>query len=183
MEFEEINLQLKIDMESSIENLEKNLSKIFLGAANPALFSTLQVDYYGSPSEINTICSITFSGSQQLILKPYDQSIMKEIKDCIERQRFNVTVQDEGDKLRISFPTLTTEKRKETVKQLSVFKESSKISIRNARQQALKSLKKIENISEDDEKRYEQSIQKNTNEFNAKIEKLVQAKEAELLKI
>lgn len=175
--------ELKLDCEEAIESLEKSLSRVSVGTANPLMFSSLKVMYYDSPTPIGDISSITHPEAQQLIIKPFDKSLVKDIQTLIVKQNYSVTIQDEGDKLRIIFPQLTTEKRKESVKQLSSIKEQSKIKIRNARHAIFKKIKLDEELSEDMEKNYQNELQKVIDSYIAKVDQIIKQKEEQLMKI
>lgn len=183
MEFEIYELELKTDSDDGIKNLEKNLSKITLGGANPQIISTLNIDYYGSPTPVGDLVSISHPEAQQLLIKPFDPTITKEVLSVISKQNYALTVQDEGDKIRLIFPTLTTEKRKETIKQLSTIKEQAKIKIRNARQTVLKKIKNDESLSEDQAKQYQDQVQKIVDQYTDKIDQLIKEKEEQLMKM
>lgn len=183
MEFNHYQELLLIEAESAIENLEKNLSKINVGTANPQLFTSLKIMYYDSPTPLGDIASISHPEPQQLVIKPFDKSIVKDINEVIVKQNYNVTVQDEGDKLRIIFPMLTTERRKESVKNLSSVKEQAKIKIRNARQDVLKKIKSDEELSEDLERQYQNEVQKIVDDYSKKIDQIIKTKEEQLMKI
>lgn len=183
MDFNVYKEEFILDCEEAIESLERMLSRVSVGTANPQMFSTLKVNYYDSLTPIGDICSISHPEPQQLIIKPFDKNMIKDINTLIVKQNYSVTVQDEGDKLRIIFPLLTTEKRKESVKQLSSIKEQAKIKIRNARQSILKKIKVDEELSEDIEKQYQNNIQKLVDVYNDKIEIQVKQKEEQLMKM
>lgn len=183
MEFEIYKEELILDCEDSIENFEKQLSKVSVGTANPQLFSQLKVNYYDSLTPIGDICSITHPEAQQLIIKPFDRQVTKDIYNQIIKQNYAVTVQDEGDKLRIIFPQLTTERRKESVKQLATIKEQAKVRIRNARQSILKKIKSDEELSEDMEKDYQNRVQKIVDSYVQKIDQINKLKEDQLMKM
>lgn len=183
MNFDEYELELKLECDEAIDNLEKNLSKISVGGANPKLISSLKVNYYDSLTPIGDIASISHPEAQQLLVKPFDRSIIKEIYNMIVKQNYSLTVQDEGDKLRIIFPILTTERRKESVKQLSIVKEQAKIKIRNARQSILKKIKSDDSLSEDLEKDYQDGVQKIVDKYVLNIDQIVKQKEEQLMKM
>ncbi len=183
MEFNVYKEELLLDSEEAIEWLEKSLSRVSVGTANPQMFSVLKVMYYDSLTPIGDLCSITHPEAQQLIIKPFDKELVKDIYILIIKQNYSVTVQDEGDKLRIIFPQLTTDKRKESIKQLSTIKEQAKIKIRNARQDVLKKIKNDEELSEDLQKHYQNEVQKIVDNYSTKIENIVKQKEEQLMKI
>ncbi len=169
--------------EEALEQLERSLSRVNLGTANPQLFSILKVMYYDSPTLIGDLCSITHPEAQQLIIKPFDKSLNKDIYNLILKQNYSITIQDEGDKLRVIFPQLTTDKRKEAIKNLSSYKEQSKIKIRNNRQNILKKIKNDKELTEDMEKHYQNEIQKIVDQYNEKIDSSIKNKEDLLMKM
>lgn len=175
--------ELILSCDEAIEYLEKSLSKISLGTANPQMFSMLQFSYYGSSTLIGDVCSITHPESHQLIIKPFDKTVVKDIYATILKQNYGVTVQDEGDKLRIIFPILTTERRKEIVKSLSTYKEETRIKIRNGRQAILKQLKNDKELSEDDHKFYQNEIQKVVDQYINNVDQIMKEKEEQLMKL
>lgn len=183
MEFNVYKEEFILECEQGIEFLEKSLSRVSVGSANPQMFSMLKVNYYDTLTPIGDVCSITHPEAQQLIIKPFDKELTKEIYTVILKQNYSITVQDEGDKLRIIFPLLTTEKRKESVKQLSTIKEQAKVKIRNIRQSILKKIKADEELSEDMEKQYQNDIQKFVDQYNQKIDQIVKEKEEQLMKM
>ncbi len=183
MEFTVFKEELILECEKAIESLEKSLSRISIGVANPQMFSTLKVLYYDSPTPIGDVCSISHPEPQQLIIKPFDKELTRDIYSLLTKQNFSVTIQDEGDKLRIIFPPMTTEKRKESVKQLSIFKEQAKIKIRTARQSIIKKIKSVDEISEDIQKSYQNDVQKIVDDYSSKIDSIIKNKEDQLMKI
>ena len=183
MEFNVYKEEFVLSCEEAIEQLEKSLSRINLGTANPQLFSVLKVMYYDTPTPICDISSITHPEAQQLIIKPFDKSLNKDIYNVILKQNYSITVQDEGDKLRIIFPQLTTDKRKEAIKNLSSYKEQGKIKIRNNRQNILKKIKNDKELTEDMEKQYQNEIQKIVDQYNNKIDLSIKNKEDQLMKM
>lgn len=183
MEFSFYKEELILECEEALDNLEKHLSKISLGTANPQMFSRLEFSYYDSPTMIGDVCSITHSEPQTLIIKPFDKQTVKDIYSTIVKQNFLVTIQDEGDKLRIIFPQLTTEKRKQTIKELSSIKEQAKIKVRQARQTILKKIKNDEELTEDMQKNFQNQIQNLIDEYTNKIDQIIKLKEEQLMKI
>ena len=183
MEFTEYELELKVAADEAITNLERNLSKITLGGANPQLVSGLQIDYYGSLSPVGDLVAISHPEAQQLLVKPFDPTIVKPLYNLIAKQNYALTIQDEGDKLRLIFPVLTTEKRRETTKQLSTIKEQAKIKVRNARHAVLKRIKTDSTLSEDLEKQYQEQVQTIVDQYTHKIDALVKDKEIQLMKM
>ena len=140
-------------MEKTIESLKKDLSIIRTGRANPAILNNVTVDYYGVPTPINQMSSISVPEAQQLVIKPYDKSTLKNIEKAIQTADLNLTPLNDGVVIRINFPALTEARRKELAKEVKNTGENAKVAIRNIRRDVNEQLKKIEKnkeISEDD---------------------------------
>ena len=183
MEFSTYQNELKAEGDAALKNLERNLSKIALGGANPQIISTLKLDYYGTITPIGDLVSITHPEPQQLVVKPFDHGIVRDVYNLITKQQYSLTVQDEGDKIRLIFPTLTTEKRKETIKQLATIKEQAKIKVRNSRHAVLKKIKNDESLSEDMQKQFHNDIQEIVDQYIHQIDQIIKDKEEQLMKI
>ncbi len=181
-----ILLETEEKMEHAIEALQRELSKVRTGRANPKLLESVMVDYYGAPTPITQVGSIGVPEPTQLIIKPYDKSIVGAIEKAILAANIGVTPQNEGHQLRIVLPPLTTERRKQLVKEISKTGEQFKIEIRNVRRDgndAIKKLEKASEISEDDSKGYQDDIQELTDNYSKQIEELVKEKEEDILSI
>lgn len=181
MEYELYEISFIEDLKKSISFLELQLSRVSSSGANPQLFNNLKITYYDELTPIGDLCTITIPESQQLLLKPFDKESLRDIYKVIEKQNYSISLMDEGHQIRISFPLLTTEKRKESVKQLSTIKEAAKLKIRAARQSVLKLMKSDEELSEDVLKMFQNSVQKKTDEYSSIIDKKIEEKEKELL--
>lgn len=183
MELELYKMDAEDKMEHSVSSYQSNISKISTGRANPAILDSVKVVYYETPTPINEIASISVPEPRQLLIKPFDMSINKDIVSAINNSNLGVQAVDEGEKTRISFPELTTERRRELVKSLSKYTEQAKISIRSARADANKGIKADDELSEDVEREYLESIQQLTNTYITKIDELTKAKEKDLMTI
>ena len=183
MEYELYELEAQDKMEQAIESYRSNLSKISAGRANPQLLSSIKVIYYETLTPLVEIAAISVPEPRQLLIKPFDRSVNKDIVSAINKASLGVNAVDEGDKARITIPEVTTQRRKELVKSLAKFTEQGKIQVRNARQEANKAIKADDELSEDVEKSYLEEIQKLTNKFTTKVDEMTKAKEKDLMTI
>ena len=183
MEIELYKMDAEEQMQKAISSYEGNITKISTGRANPAILNSVKVIYYDAPTPINELANISVPEPRQLLIKPFDLSINKDIASSINNSNLGVQGVDEGDKVRISFPELTTERRKELVKSLSKYTEQAKVLIRSARQDANKSIKSDEELSEDLERNFLDEIQNLTNIYISKVDELTKTKEKDLMTI
>ena len=173
-------------MEKVMTFLKEELASIRAGRASAAVLDRITVEYYGSESPINQVASITAPDPHMLVIQPWDASLVKEIEKAILKSELGITPTNDGKSVRLSFPALTEERRKELVKSVAKKAEDAKVGIRNARRDALDAFKKQEKngeITEDDLKGIEKDIQKMTDDFIKRIEDGVKEKEKEILAI
>ncbi len=171
-------------MARTVEALEKEFKKVRTGRASLALFEGIRVDYYGTPTPLNQMASLSIPESRLVIIQPWDQTVIGEIEKEILRSELGLTPMNDGNVIRISIPPLTEERRKELVKVVRKIDEEYKVSIRNIRRDAnelLKSMKKDGDISEDDFFKAQGEIQKITDEYIKLAEQTCQGKEKEVL--
>jgi ribosome recycling factor len=161
---------------------KNKLSRINTGRANPMILSSVKINYYDSLMAITELASISVSGGTQLIIKPFDHAITKDIVYSINSASLGVDAKDEGDKARINFPVMTREKRIILIKNMATSTEESRIEIRQARQTLSKVIKKNE-ISEDQERNFLKEMQELTNKYVEKIKDIKEEKEKELMEI
>lgn len=183
---DEILLDAEERMQGAIDSLHRELSRLRTGRANPQMLDPVRVDYYGAPTPLNQIGNIAVPEANQLVVKPYDRSIVKEVEKAILSSNLGVTPNNEGDQLRIVLPPLTEERRKELVKQVKKVGEDAKVSIRNIRRDANDAIKKLEKASElteDDSKSYQEDIQELTDQYIEKIGKETETKEKDLMTV
>ncbi|MEA4206435.1 ribosome recycling factor [Mycoplasma sp. 2045] len=167
--------------EKALSHYRFELSKISTGRANPQLIKGIRVNYYDTPTPLEELSNISVPEPQQLLIKPYDITSVKEINKALEKANLGVMPIDEGSQIRLNFPPLTTEKRKEMVKSLSKLTENAKVGVRNARQEVNKAIKADEELSEDEQKRYLDVIQKEVDKEISKIDKITSEKQEELM--
>jgi len=181
-----ILMETEEKMEERVEGLSHELAKIRTGRANPKMFDDVQVEYYGVLTPISQVGQITVPEPTQIVIKPYDKNLVKEIEKSIMAANLGINPGNEGHQLRIVFPPLTTERRKELTKKVKKYAEEAKISVRNIRRDgndAIKKLEKASEISEDDSKGYQEDIQELTNSYISKVEEVAKAKEADIMSL
>lgn len=170
-------------MTKAIGHVSNELTKIRAGKANPAMLDGIMVSYYGAMSPINQVSSITFPDARTIFIKPWEKGLIAEIEKSIMNANIGLTPQNDGQQVIINIPMLTEERRKQLVKQVHQECEHGKVSIRSIRKDTNETLKKIKGVSEDDVKNAEETVQKLTDEFIAKIESLMKRKEAEIMTV
>ncbi len=183
---EMILLNCEDRMDKTIQALERDFSKIRTGKANPAILNDVKVDYYGVPTPVTQVGSVSAPDAQSIVVKPWDTSILKELEKAIQTSGLGLNPLNDGKIIRIPIPPLTEATRKDLVKNSKKVAEDNKVAIRNVRRDAMEELKKLEKdgqISEDDLKRYEQEVQKLTDKFIEKIDKLAKEKEVDIMSI
>jgi len=169
-------------MKKSIDAFQKELATVRTGRANPNMLERVMVDYWGSPTPVNQVAGISVVEGRQLVIKPYDKSTLKNIEHAIFESNLGLTPQNDGQIIRIIVPPLTEERRKEFVKQVWKYAENAKVSLRNIRRSANDEIKKAD-VSEDDEKRGQERVQKLTDKYVKKIDELAKAKEKDLMTV
>ena len=173
-------------MEKSISSFSRELASIRAGRANAALLDRITVDYYGAPTPINQIAGISVPEARLLVLSPYDKSSLGDIEKAIMKSDIGITPTNDGSVIRLMIPALTEERRKELVKQVKAEAENAKVAIRNVRRDANDDAKKLEKngeITEDALRGLNDDIQKVTDEYIAKIDKIAKEKEEEVLSV
>lgn len=175
--------QASSKMEKAIESLRSNLSSIRTGRANPTILDKVNVEYYGSPTPINQMASIQVNEGRQLIIKPFDKTILKEMEKAINMSDIGLACQNDGDVLRINVPSLTEEKRKELTKEASKCGEEAKIAIRNIRRDANDLAKKDSELTDDEKKRMQDKIQELTDKYTKIIDQIVDEKSKDIMAI
>ena len=173
-------------MEKVIDNLETNYSEIRAGRANPAILNRVSVEYYGVPTPINQVASVSVPEARLIVIQPWDRSILSQIEKAIEKADIGIHPMNDGQVIRLSFPELTEERRKEIVKDVKKTAEEAKVAVRNVRRDEMDEAKaKLKNkeISEDEEKSLEDKIQKETDKYVAKIDEIADRKEKEIMSV
>ena len=173
-------------MKKSIGALKDTFATVRVGKASAAVLDRVTVEYYGTPTPIAQVGTISSPDPKTLVIQPWDGSILKEIEKAILKSELGLTPNNDGKLIRLNFPPLTEERRKELSKQVHKYAEEGKVAIRSIRRDAMeafKAQKKNGEITEDDLKRYEGDVQKTTDAHIAKIDQVIKNKEAEIMKI
>ena len=183
---DDVLLDAEERMTASVEHTRNELATIRTGRANPAMFNGVMADFYGAPTPINQMATISVPEPRMLLIKPYDMYTMGEIENAIRNSDLGVNPTDDGQVIRVSVPQLTEERRKELVKQAKQKGEDGKIAIRNVRRQGMEALKKIQkdgDAGEDEVLTAEKALDKTTQGYVGQIDEVVQRKENELLEV
>ena len=173
-------------MKKTIKVLKDELTGIRAGRANPAILDKLTVDYYGTPTPINQIASISVPEARVIMIQPWESKMIKDIEKEIQKSDIGINPNSDGTVIRLIFPMLTEERRKELTKVVKKYGEDAKIAVRSIRRdgiEQMKTLKKNSEITEDDLKNAEKDIQNLTDKYIEEIDKLIQLKEKEVLEV
>ncbi len=180
---DDIAIEAKGKMEKTINSLQGNLGTLRTGRASPAILAGVEIDYYGSPTPISQVSSITIPEPRQLLIKPYDKNDIKAIVSAINASNLGLNPINEGTVVRLIIPALTQERRVEISKQARKYGEEAKVAIRNIRRDYMDLVKEDDSMSEDYQKRVTDDIQKVTDEAIKNVDTVVADKEKELMSI
>ncbi len=173
-------------MNKAVHHLETEFSEIRAGRANPAVLDKVKVDYYGAPTAINQLAAVSVTEARTLIIQPWDASVLRSIEKAIQTSDIGINPQNDGKVIRMIFPPLTEDRRKEIVKEIAKMGEDAKVAVRAARREAmdkLKSMKKKSEITEDDQKDGEKKIQDITDKHIKNIDSLTDKKQKQIMEI
>ncbi|MCR5618263.1 MAG: ribosome recycling factor [Clostridiales bacterium] len=173
-------------MNKTMSNLAENFNAIRAGRANPHVLDKITVDYYGAPSPLNAVANIQVPEARMITLAPWDPSMLKEIERAIQSSDLGINPSNDGKIIRLVFPILTEERRKELVKVVKTYGEEAKVAIRNVRRDAIdkmRAVNKKKELTDDDLKEYEEKVQKITDKFVKDVDKACETKEKELMEI
>lgn len=172
-------------MEKAIAALKRDLATLRAGRAAPSLLDRIQVEYYGSMTPVNQLATVNTPDSRTLLIQPWDKSSIGAIEKAIQKSDIGITPANDGNAIRLSMPPLTEERRADLVKMTKKFGEEAKVAIRNIRRDANDDVKKLEKdqISEDESKRHQDDIQKLTDRFVTEVDKVLAAKEKEIMEV
>ena len=172
-------------MSKSLEVLKEEYASVRAGRANPHVLDKITVDYYGTQTPLAHISNISVQDARQLVISPWDASLVKEINKAIVASDIGINPTDDGRVIRLTFPQLTEERRRELVKSTKKLAEDAKVTARNARRDAIDQLKKLKNngLSEDEVASNEKEVQKTLDSYTAKIDVLMAEKEKDIMQI
>ena len=175
-------------MTTAVEILSRDLGSVRTGRATPALLDRIQVDYYGSPTPINGVANISAPDPRMVLVQPWDRSMLGPIEKAIQKSDLGINPTNDGQVIRLVLPQLTQDRRKELVKQVHQRSEEARVAVRNCRRDALEHLRKAENekdsgISQEDERRAQERLQKLTDGFIKRVEEVSKQKETEVMEV
>ena len=173
-------------MKKTISVFGENLAEVRAGRANPAVLNKVSIDYYGVPTPVNQVAGISVPEARMIVIQPWDMSILKEIEKAIIASDIGLNPNNDGKVIRLNFPELTEERRKELVKEIKKMGEENKVAIRSIRRDAIddsKKANKANQITEDELAKDEENIQKLTDKYIAEIDKMLENKENEVMSI
>lgn len=170
-------------MQKSVESLSRELVNVRTGRASASILDMVKVEYYGFPTPLNEIASVTVPEPSVIMIKPYEKETLTLIVTALNKANIGMVPNNDGTVIRLKVPTLTEERRKEFVKLVGKLAEGAKVAVRNIRRSTIETIKKDKATSEDQRKRFETEVQKSTDEFIKKIDTLAGAKEKEIMTI
>lgn len=183
---DDIKTDTETRMLKTMEALNSAFNKIRTGRAHPSILNTVMVDYYGNPTPLNQVANVGVDDARTLTVSPWEAKMVPDIEKAIMKSDLGLNPSTSGNLIRVPMPALTEETRKSYIKQAKSEAETARVSVRNARRDAnaqLKDLLKDKDISEDEERKAQDDVQKITDKFIAEIEKMLQAKETDLMEI
>ena len=177
---------IKEKMEKSINVYNEKLSEVRAGRANPAILNKIKIDYYGTPTPINQVAGVSVPEARLIVIQPWDMSILKEIEKAILAWDIGINPNNDGKVIRLAFPELTEERRKDLVKDIKKMAEEAKVAVRAVRRDGIETAKaeqKEGNMTEDELKQAENEIQKLTDKSVEEIDKILENKEKEVMSV
>jgi ribosome recycling factor len=183
---EEIFEETRDHMEKSIEAMKRDFATLRTGKVTTQIVDNIKVDYYGTPTPLNQVGSVTVTDATTIAINPWEKSMLPAIEKAIQEANIGVNPNNDGDFIKLFFPPMTVEQRQEIVKQAKQMAEKAKVAVRNVRKESNNKIKRLEHdkeISEDEMKRALDQVQKLTDEFIAKIDESLKAKEADIMRV
>lgn len=177
---------IKEKMEKTISVYSEKLSEVRAGRANPAILNKVRIDYYGTPTPINQVAGVSVPEARLIVIQPWDVSVLKEIEKAILASDIGINPNNDGKVIRLAFPELNEERRKDIVKDIKKMAEESKVAIRSIRREGIDEAKKLQKdaeMTEDELKQAEVEIQKITDKFIEEIDKILEVKEKEVMSV
>ena len=182
----EANKEFDAKMQKTVDVVKSDFASVRAGRANAAVLDKITVDYYGVPTPLNQVGGISSPDPRSLVIQPWDAKLLKPIEKAIQTSDLGINPQNDGRVIRLNFPQLTEERRKDLTKQIRKYAEGGKVAIRNIRRDAMdkfKALEKKSEITEDDRKELEKELQDMTDKRCKQIDELTEKKEAELMAV
>ncbi len=173
-------------MQGSIEHMQREFKTLRTGKVTTSVLDNVKIDYYGTPTPLDQVGSVLASDATTIVINPWEKNLLNDIENAIQAANIGVNPNNDGDQIKLFFPPMTVEQRQESVKQMKGMGENAKVSVRNDRRDANDKIKKLEKekeITQDESKSAQDSIQKITDKYIAKIDSILKEKEAEILKV
>ena len=183
---DEIMLETEEKMQRAVNGLHNAFGTVRTGRANAMVLDRIKVDYYGVPTPVNQMAGVKSPEAHLLVIEPWDKGMLRAIEHAILESDLGVTPNNDGSVIRLPFPSLTEERRRDLVKQCKTYAEEARVAVRNARRDANTAIEKAvknDNLPEDESKRAEAEIQKMTDRFVAEVDEVLKKKEAEVMEI
>ena len=183
---EEVYAQTKDHMEKSIDSLKKDYKSLRTGKVNPNILDGIRIDYYGTPTELGQVGSVLSPDATTIVINPWEKNLLGVIDKALQAANIGVNPNNDGEVIKLFFPPMTVDQRKETAKQAKTMTDNAKVAIRNIRQNSntkVKNLLKDKAITDDESKKAQDEIQKITDSYVSKADDTFKAKEAEILKV
>ena len=183
---EEVLKELKSRIDKTLDDLKRELGKVRTGRANAAILDGVMVNYYGTPTPLAGMASVSVPEPRLIVVKPWDKGQLKDIEKALKEANLGITPMNDGEVIRLPMPAMTEERRKEIAKQVKSKGEEHKVAVRNVRRDAnerLKALLKDKKITEDDNKRFTERVQKETDAGITKVDEVVAKKEKEVMEV
>ena len=183
---DEIMLETEEKMQRAVNGLHNAFGTVLTGRANAMVLDRIKVDYYGVPTPVNQMAGVKTPEAHLLVIEPWDKGMLRAIEHAILESDLGVTPNNDGSVIRLPFPSLTEERRRDLVKQCKTYAEEARVAVRNARRDANTAIEKAvknDNLPEDESKRAEAEIQKMTDRFVAEVDEVLKKKEAEVMEI
>jgi len=182
----ELKTKAREKMDQILEHLRRDLAGVRTGRASLALLDRIQVNYYGSPTPLKQVAALAVPDPRLITIQPWEVSLIPEIEKAITTSNLGLNPTNDGKLIRLNIPSLTEERRKDLVKQVKKIGEDTKVRIRNVRRDTNEEIKKFlkdSKISEDDQRKGQEEVQKTTDQYNTKIDEMIKKKEAEVLEV
>ncbi len=182
----DVVVELKGRIDKTLEDLKRELAKVRTGRASTSILDGIRVDYYGTPTPLSGVASINAPEPRLITIKPWEKTVLKEIEKALREANLGINPMNDGEMIRLPFPPLTEERRKDIAKQVKTKGEDHKVAIRNIRRDAnevLKTQLKDKKITEDDHKRVTEKVQKETDAGIAQVDQIIQKKEKEVMEV
>ncbi|MBL0707890.1 MAG: ribosome recycling factor [Sulfurimonas sp.] len=182
----EIYNSCETKMTSSIEHMQRDFKTLRTGKVTTSVLDNVKIDYYGTPTSLDQVGSVIAVDATTIVVNPWEKNLLPTIESAISAGNVGASPNNDGDLIKLYFPAMTVEQRKESVKQMKGMGENAKVSIRNDRKNANDQIKKLEKdkeVTQDESKSAQDAVQKTTDKFTTKIETILKDKEAEILKV